>query len=136
MAGSKVQQDRPFNMAMIYLSGIQRLIDRYDQAMMEHDIYSALECCYSIYGKITFKLSDTEEDDLEKQLDGVKKYFSNFGQSSAARYAQSNNMQLAKNKIRELYKTLTKLMDKYQLLMPHIDVKTGIDRIHDRYDIQ
>lgn len=135
MAASKVPQDKPFNMAILYLSGIQDLISWYDAAMVEDDLSKAYECNEGIYGKIYFKLNKKEDEIIVDMMNKIKPLFRSNGNTPAAKQAYYQNLSEAKKKIRIVHKTLISYLAKYQLLMPNIDYKGGIDRIKHRYDL-
>lgn len=122
-------------MAMLYYQSFHELRGIKRQAMLNNDLHLAYECIEEMYTEISFKLDKKEKaeiEDLKKELELI---LPERGVSLPTMLEMDVRVKFQK-KLREIDRRLLKLMDKYKMIFPNIEIRGGLERLHSKYGIQ
>lgn len=120
------QEETPFNMAMLFYYNLNKLVEKKDEAYINNDLEAWFKGLNCIYNKIVFKLSDEEEELLNQLFAWAMYKIENRGKVNG--YAPAFILH-------KIDFSLIKLMNKYKMIFPKIEVHRGVSRLRDKYKL-
>lgn len=115
-------RDAPFNMAMLYYLNLIKMIEKKDEEFSNNSLAGWYKCLNRIFTKIVFKLKAEEERELSIMF-------------SSAKYHIEHNNPLSKEILHRIDIRLMKLMDRYKMIFPNIDISKGLKKLSDKYKL-
>ena len=127
MGGTK---DTPFNMAMLYYIQIQQIMIKITESLVTGDLSQAKEWIEELLTRVDHKLDTEEKKLIEEQQKNLKQKIQMYERTNDPQYHKQ-----IKERLREMNRIILKLMAKYNMIFPAIEVK-GLDRLYNRYDLK
>lgn len=126
-----IDNDTPFNMAMLYYVQIQNIMIKLSESLTQDDIIMSKEWLEELYTKVSFRLTEDEEKEIEEFFKKLKiKFELMYGSDSELIYRKQ-----IKQLLRLINRKLLKLMNKYNMIFPEIKLK-GLDKLYNRYALE
>jgi len=127
--------DAPFNMAMLYYQSFHELRGIKRQAMLQNNLPLAYECIEEMYTEVSFKLNKDEKKEIETLKTELKAILPQHGVNLPTILTLDVNQKF-QEKLRIIDRRLLKLMDKYKMIFPNIEVRGGLEKLHSKYGLQ
>lgn len=115
-------RDAPFNMAMLFYINLNKMVERKDEAYFNNDLAEWYKGLNRIFTKIVFKMNKAEEQELRVMFFSGKYHIENGGG-------------LANEILHRIDVKLMKLMDRYKMIFPNIDITKGLEKLKKRYKL-
>jgi hypothetical protein len=121
-----MKEDRPFNMAVMWLARLDTRLDEINTASIQGDLLTWYRGLRVIYRMVHFKIKEAGEEELEKVMEEQFKKCKIMVQESFGDYSNSNKeaMQMSLSDLEieldKLEQHLNDLMAQYKLVLPEI----------------
>ncbi len=126
--GKDNQQDTPFNMAMMYYIGLNKIIQAKRIACLEDDYVEWYKVLRLLYREISFKFNKSEKTKADKLFTKSKNLLPMLDKSPIFPQQLYHHLD-------EVDMYLTEIMNKRHMIFPNIDIKGGLKDIGERYGL-
>lgn len=128
--------ETPFNMAMLFYYGLDKLWNAKDEAYIEGDVFKWYLCLQAMYRKIVFKLNEKETKDLEikfKKVAAALRRHPNIIRTSehAREFVESP----AAKWLHKIDRKIVNILHKNNMIFPQITTTYGLDKVKQRYNL-
>ena len=127
--------DTPFNMAMLFYMEVHELMMKKSNAVIAGDLYQYLDCLEELTIKISFKLTDKQQNKLRELFKAAKEKMRFTGPAHIQKQIMNLSLPQAKEKLRDIDRELMKLMHKYRMIFPKIETTSGLAGLKKRYGL-
>ena len=130
----RIDEDTPFNMAMLYYLSLVKMLDKKDQAAINNDLIGWYRGLKAIYRRVSFKLDskkETDKNDIhflnEKFIEAYNLIYSDRSRNNKVA-AQVDNIIFIKAPeiLDEIDVKLWEIMDRYKMIFPNINTTGGL----------
>ena len=120
--------DTPFNMAMMFYIGLNKIIQAKREACLEDDYLRWYKILRLLYREINFKFSEEEKKKAVEAFNQCKKWLPLIEQSPIF-------PQKVYELLDEIDSNLTGIMDKRHMIFPNINTKEGMKDLEERFGL-
>lgn len=129
------EQDTPFNFAMLYYMGLNKLEERKLEAK-DIGVKAYYQALRDIFIKISFKLSKEEKQDVNDMFKNAKKTILTPTVRQTESMMRPHIDTSALEELEDIDFKLWELMDKYKMIFPRIEHKRGLDHLYKKYGME
>ncbi len=120
--------DTPFNMAMMFYIGLNKIIQAKREACLEDDYLRWYKILRLLYREINFKFKKEEKKAAVEAFNQCKKWLPLIEQSPIF-------PQKVYELLDEIDSNMTGIMDKRHMIFPNINTKEGMKDLEDRFGL-
>lgn len=130
-------KEAPFNFAMLYYMGLNKLLEYKDQIAASGDLYGWLAALKAVRRRIRFKLNVNERKSVENKIVNVEKSLRYEGAGNERLDAEASFIigRTVAPLLDDLDMYLWDLMDRYKMIFPNIEAKGGLKHVLKRYNL-
>lgn len=129
MVEQQIEEETPFNMAMLYYYEIQQIMRALSDSYITGDINTIIVHLENLRTKVSFKLSVKEETELDTLFNSINTKVTLTKKNS--NYKNGLNAAL-----RNTERQILKLMYRYKMIFPNISTIKGIKKLEARYGVK